>query len=126
LPANTRWEDLTFEFTAEEVVNVRFRQETRRYEPEHFGMKSKKNGRPTTLWTLLRSIAQLAGSLTWRDRAASTTTKKQKQLLSSRLMSLFGILGDPIPWRPAQRAYVARFAICDCTPVGGHARSGHR
>jgi hypothetical protein len=34
LPADTRWEDLTFEFTAEEVVNVRFCQETRRFEPE--------------------------------------------------------------------------------------------
>jgi hypothetical protein len=126
LPADARWEDLTFEFTAEEVVNVRFGHETRRCEPEQFGMKNKKNGRPTKLWTLLRSIARLAGSLTWKDRAASTKIKKQKQLLSSRLTTLFGISGDPIPWRPAQRAYVTRFTIRDSTPDGGHARSGRR
>ena len=126
LPAHTRWEDLTFEFSAEEVVNVRFRQETRRYEPEQFGMKSKKNGRPTFLWTLLRSIARLAGSLTWNDPGASTRIKKQKQLLSRRLTTLFGIADDPIPWRPAQKAYQAHFTICDSTPSGGHARSDRR
>lgn len=126
LPADARWEDLTFEFTADEVVNVRFRHETRRFEPEKFGMKSKTNGRPTTLWTLLRSIARLAGSLTWKDQAASTRIKKQKQLLSNRLTSLFGIAGDPIPWRPDQRAYVARFTISDSTPGNGRARGGRR
>lgn len=126
LPADAQWEDLTFEFTAAEVVNVRFRQETRRFEPEQFGMKSKKNGRPTTLWALLRSIAQLAGSLTWKDPAASKKIKKQKQLLSGRLIELFGITGDPIPWRSDQRAYVARFTISDRTPGNGRARSGSR
>ena len=94
LPPNARWEDLTFEFTAEEVVNVRFGPQTRRFEPEQFGMKSKKNGRPTMLWTLLRSMARLAGSLTWNDSQASTKIKKQKQLLSTRLMHLFGLPGD--------------------------------
>ncbi|MGB6538540.1 MAG: hypothetical protein WBF58_21565 [Xanthobacteraceae bacterium] len=126
LPADARWEDLRFEFTDREVVNIRFRQETRRFEPEQFGMKSAKNGRPTTLWTLLWSIADLEGSLTWKDRAASTKVKKRKQLLSNRLASLFGIQGDPIPWRPNQRAYVARFTIRDSTPDNGRARNGRR
>jgi len=126
LPADARWEDLTFEFTAAEVVNVRFRQETRRFEPEQFGMKSKKNGRPTIHWTLLRSFAQLAGSLTWKDQAASAKIKKQKQLLSRRLIELFGITGDPIPWQPGQPAYVARFTISDRTAGNGRARSGSR
>lgn len=126
LPADTRWEDLTFEFTAEEVVNVRFRKETRRYEPEKFGMKNKKNGRPTLAWTILRTLAQQAGALTWKGAKASTRVKKQKQLLSGRLTSLFGIQDDPIPWRPAQKAYVARFAIRDSTPDSAYARSGRR
>ncbi len=126
LPADACWEDLRFEFTDSEVLNIRFRQETRRFEPEQFGMKSAKNGRPTTLWTLLRSIAKLSGSLTWQDRSASTMVKKRKQLLSKRLMSLFGITGDPIPWRSDKRAYVARFIISDRTPGNGRARSGSR
>jgi hypothetical protein len=126
LPPNARWEDLTFEFTAEEVVNVRFGPQTRRFEPEQFGMKSKKNGRPTMLWTLLWSMARLAGSLTWNDSQASTKIKKQKQLLSTRLMHLFGLPGDPIPWWPDQRGYVSRFTISDSTPDRGRPRSGRR
>jgi hypothetical protein len=102
LPADARWEDLRFEFTDREVVNIRFRRETRRFEPEQFGMKSAKNGRSTVLWALLRSIANLGGRLTWKDAAASTRLKKQKQLLSSRLTSLFAIQTDPIPWRRDQ------------------------
>ncbi len=124
LPAEARWEDLRFEFTDSEVVNIRFRQETRRIEPEQFGMKSAKNGRPTVLWTLLWSIATRSGRLTWKDPKASTRVKKQKQLLSNRLTSLFGIQGDPIPWRNDQKAYVARFTICDSTPENGRVRSG--
>jgi hypothetical protein len=126
LPPDARWEDLTFEFTADEVVNVRFRQETRRFEPEQFGLKSKKNGRPTSGWILLRSIAQQGGSLTWKDRMASATIKKQKQLLSNRLRILFGIEGDPIPARAATRAYQARFTVRDSTPASAPARGGRR
>jgi hypothetical protein len=116
LPADTRWEDLTFEFTAEEVVNVRFCQETRRFEPEQFGMKSKKNGRPTLAWTVLQSLARQAGTLTWKDAKPSIQIKKQKQLLSNQLRKAFGILGDPITWHAPQRAYQSRFAIRDNTP----------
>lgn len=126
LPADARWEDLRFEFTDSEVVNIRFRRETRRFEPEQFGMKSAKNGRPTMLWTLLRSIAKRSGRLTWEDPEASTRIRKQKQLLSGRLIDLFGITGDPIPWRPDQRAYVARFTISDSAPDNGRARGGRR
>lgn len=126
LPADARWEELTFEFTADEVLNVRFRKEPRRFEPEQFGMKSKKNGRPTSGWILLRSIARQGGSLTWKDRMASTMIKKQKQLLSSRLKILFGIEDEPIPARAATRAYQVRFTIRDSTPASAPARTGRR
>jgi hypothetical protein len=76
LPAGTRWENLTFEFPAEEVVNVRFRQETRRFEPEQFGMKSKKNGRPTIAWKVLQILARQAGTLTWTRRRRSRSENK--------------------------------------------------
>jgi hypothetical protein len=124
LPADARWEDLTFDFTADEVVNVQFRKETRRFEPEQFGLKNKKNGRPTSGWILLRSIARQGGGLTWTDRTASATIKKQKQLLSSRLRTLFGIEADPIPARG--NAYQALFTIRDSTPQGAPARAGRR
>ncbi|MGH6813693.1 MAG: hypothetical protein ACREDM_15595 [Methylocella sp.] len=126
LPADTRWEDLTFEFPPEEVVKVRFCQETRRFEPEQFSMKSKKNGRPTLAWTLLRTLARQAEALAWRDAEASTKIKKQKQLLSNQLRKAFGILKDPITWHAPQRAYQSRFAIRDNTPSSTRQKNGSR
>jgi len=124
LPPEARWEDLTFDFIAEEVVNVRYRDRTRRFEPEEFGMKNRKNGRPTVLWVLFQAIAQRGGSLTWVEQKAATRIKKQKQLLSDALRHLFGIQDDPIPWRRAQAAYVARFVVRDSIPITAQRRPG--
>jgi hypothetical protein len=111
LPAEARWEDLTFEFIAEEVVNVRFRHETRRFEPEHFGMKSAKNGKPVGAWTVLRIMAERAGQLSWSDKAASPRLKKQVQLLSGLLRRAFGISTDPIRWHRLEGCYRTRFIV---------------
>ena len=111
LPPDARWEELGFDFVELEVINVRFRGETRRFEPEHLGMKNRKNGRPTLQWSLLRQMALAGGQLTWRDPGATIRIKKQKQELSDRLKAAFGIEGDPIQWDGDGNAYVARFVL---------------
>ena len=111
LPPDARWEELAIDFVEREVINVRFRGETRRFEPEHLGMKNRKNGRPTLQWTLLQQLALAGGELDWRDRGATTSIKKQKQALSDRLKAAFGIEGSPIKWDEARSAYVARFVL---------------
>jgi hypothetical protein len=120
LPAEARWEDLTFEFIADEVVNVRFGQQTRRFEPEHFGMKSVKNGKPTGAWTVLRVMAGQAGQLGWSDKAASRRVKKQKQLLSGLLRRAFGISTDPIRWHRLEACYRTRFVVRASMPSERH------
>lgn len=111
LPPDATWEQLAFEFIAAEVLNVRFRGETRRFEPEQLGMKNAKNGRPTNQWILLQSLAAADGQIGWGDSNAASTVKKQKQILIGKLQDAFGIAGDPIPWDTAKSAYVAKFAI---------------
>jgi hypothetical protein len=111
LPPDARWEELAFDFVELEVVNIRFRGETRRFESEHLGMKNRKNGRPTLQWPLLRQMALAGGQLAWRDLSATTRIKKQKQELSNKLKAAFGIEGDPIQWDGGINAYVARFVL---------------
>jgi len=111
LPPDARWEELVIDFVELEVVNIRFRDETRRFEPEHLGMKNRKNGRPTLQWTLLKQLALAGGELDWEDREATTSIKKQKQALSDRLKAAFGIEGSPVEWDEARSAYVARFVL---------------
>ena len=95
LPPDARWDELVIDFVEREVVNIRFRSETRRFEPEHLGMKNRKNGRPTLQWTLLKQLALAGGELDWRDRGTTTSIKKQKQALSNRLKAAFGIEEAP-------------------------------
>ena len=122
LPPDARWEEMVIEFTAAEVINVVFRGETRRFEPEHLGMKSAKNGRPTLQWTLLQTIAVSGGRLSWQHPGAAQNVKKQKQQLKAKLHASFGISTDPIPWSERQQAYVAAFTARGDVLARGRAR----
>jgi hypothetical protein len=99
------------DFVEREVVNIRFRGETRRFEPEQLGMKNRKNGRPTLQWTLMQGLALAGGELDWRDRGATTLIKKRMQALADRLKAAFRIEGRPIVWDKAKNAYVARVVL---------------
>ena len=117
LPDDARWELLTLDFTDAEVVLVRYAGQTRRFEPTDFGFRSHKTGKPTTAWRLLLETSSNAGRLP-RPTKLRTKVEKQKQLLSKRLVELFGISDDPLPWRSEEQAYVARFGLRDSRPKG--------
>ena len=111
-PPGTRWEDISIEFTAEEVATIRCRGDiTRRVEPEHLDMKNRKNGRPTLQWTLLRSLARSHGAISWNDHDADARIKQQKRQLSKKLMAYFGIEDAPIDWQYDDNEYRTRFSI---------------
>lgn len=109
LPTDARWEEIGIRFVADEVVNVSFRGETRRFEPDGLGMKSAKNGKPKAAWTYLKAFAMQGGRLPVHHARSAETSKhqKQKQALSKALRAAFGIADDPLPTVGAE--YVARF-----------------
>ena len=98
LPADASWSEMTFRFIADEVVNITFRGETRRFEPDQLGMKSAKNGKPKAVWTYLKAFALAGGRLPLHRDDPRETSKhqKQKQSLSKSLRDAFGISDDPI------------------------------
>ena len=110
-PPGSRWEDIVMEFRAEEVINIRCRDITRRVEPEHLGMKSQKNGKPTNQWVLLQSFARREGLITWGDPEANDRIKQQKRQLSKKLRAFFGIEDDPIVWDQEEQGYRTRFIV---------------
>lgn len=111
LPADARWEELAFEFTSADVVNVRFRGQTKRFEPEHFSMKDRRSGKPTEQWALLKIFAACEGKLGWSDSGAKVTVKKRKQELIWKLRAAFGIDGDAVVWNRGARVYETLFSI---------------
>jgi len=119
LPPDAQWRELRFEVVSKDVINVRFRGQTRRFEPEQLGMKSKKTGKPTLDWVALRTLALREGTLSWSgsNPKARATVVKRKQLLAGVLIREFGIQSDPLPWDERARVYVAQFRIVASNPT---------
>lgn len=111
LPADACWPELTFRFIADQVLNVSFRGETKRFEPDALGMKNAKNGQPKAVWTYLKAFALKGGRLAVHlgDPKKTSKHQKQKQALSISLRSAFGIADDPIPIEGSE--YVTRFVV---------------
>jgi hypothetical protein len=109
LPADARWEEIGIRFVADEVINVSFRGETRRFEPDGLEMKNAKNGKPKAAWTYLKAFAMQGGRLPVHHAKSTDTSKhqKQKQALSKVLRAAFGIAEEPLP--TVGDEYVARF-----------------
>ena len=109
LPPDARWEQLTIVFVADEVVNVSFRGQTRRFEPDQFGMKDARSGKPSRQWSYLKMFAIARGSLPVHPSKRIAGHQKQKQELSALLRRSFGIRDEPIPVEGGD--YRARFVI---------------
>jgi len=111
LPPDARWEELGIRFIADEVINVSFRGETRRFEPDSLGMKNGKSGKATKQWLYLKLLGSRSGRLPVHPANGEDTNKlqKQKQALSKALRQAFGIPDEPIPTEGGD--YVTRFVI---------------
>lgn len=111
LPPDARWEEITIRFVSDEVINVSFRGDTRRFESDGLGMKNANNGKPTKQWTYLKMFAMAGGCLPVHHANVRETSKhqKQKQALSKALRDAFGINSDPI--RMDGKDYVTRFVL---------------
>jgi len=111
LPADARWEEVTIQFISDEVINVLFRQTTKRFEPEHLSMKNQRNGRPTQQWELLKIFADHGGTIHPERNPKHQRFLKQKQELSDKLSLSFGLQDDPIPWNKWEQHFRTRFVI---------------
>ena len=64
--------------------------------------------------------------MSWSSPRAHPKVKKQKQLLSEKLMLAFGIADDPIVWDRQANVYRTKFKISG-TPLGfRHAQEARR
>lgn len=117
LPPDARWEEMVFEFTAADALNIRFRGESRSFDAQQLDMKRNRTGKPTSQWALLQGFAENDGEFSWASTGADPTVKKQKQMLSDKLIKAFGIADDPINWDKRSNTYRTKFKIRG-TPLG--------
>lgn len=126
LPPDARWEEMVFDFAAADAINIRFRGESRSFDAQQLDMKRTRTGHPTSQWKLLQAFAENDGEFSWFSRGANPTVKKQKQLLSDKLIKAFGITDNPINWLKRSNTYRTKFKITG-TPLGfRHAQTVRR
>jgi len=108
-PAGTRWPDVRLRFLDGETLSIGIGDvmATRNY--TQLGMASRRNGRPTRQWELLRIFANGHGTLDWSSREADRRHQKQKELLSKRLRRVFRI--DEDPFAIAGNGWQTRFTL---------------
>jgi hypothetical protein len=94
------WEDVEIEFLSDERVQIWTgnKIETRNY--GDMGFMDKRDDKPNQSWVILRTIAELGGTLA--DSAAARkkwpAVEKQIQRIRKALREHFALHGDPIPF----------------------------
>lgn len=116
LPPDARWEELTFVLVSDEVLNISFRGQTHRVEPDRLGMKDARSGKATDAWGFLRVLARTGGTLGPLNRELVEEHKKHKQTLTRKLVEAFGISAEPVLWDRKTRVYQTAFVIRDDRP----------
>lgn len=111
LPADVKWEELLFEFEAEQMLRITFQGMTKKFEPIDLHMRNNRDKVPNLQWTLLRSFAIKNGVIEDIAPRDFDQVQSQKRQLSNRLQAAFGIPDDPIPWNQDEKAYRTRFRI---------------
>ncbi|MFQ5733101.1 MAG: hypothetical protein ACE5KM_14260, partial [Planctomycetaceae bacterium] len=108
-PADACWCDVRMQFVDGETLSIAIGDVTATQNYTQLGMASRRNGRPTRQWELLRIFAAGYGLLDWSSRQADRRHQKQKELLSKRLRTFFRI--DEEPFCIAGNGWQARFAL---------------
>lgn len=96
LPSETGWGKVRIRFVSAAEVIVTFGKESRRFDPDEFGMKDRRNGKPSSIWELLKLFARSDGFLAHRTAQGRAKLEKKKQLLCIQLKEAFGLDGEPI------------------------------
>lgn len=117
LPPGATWAQITFRLTSMETAifngpGIAGRQ----IDPGDLGMRSTKNNASTLAWKFFIMLAEGHGALAPHNGQPIARVRKQKQALSERLRTTFGIGADPIVWDNRQRAYVTAFTVSDERP----------
>lgn len=113
-PPGTAWQQVSIRFVDAETVVIRAgaMQEPRDF--RELGFADQRNDQPDLQWKLLEFMARNGGVLSWGDRLSPEDIGKRKHQVSTlrrRLIALFGIDGDPIPFQPEKGVYEAEFVM---------------
>lgn len=113
IPKLKSWDGLSLQFSGDKHVEITFPGFNGILKLSYVDMNcvDKRNGKPDSQWALLKILASLQGSVTWKDKSAAATIKKSKQALKRRLIELFGVEEDPFHRYTKKEGYRVKFIL---------------
>lgn len=114
-PDDANWNDMSITFVSEHRVRIAVLTvtQTRSYAEMGFEDQRGGGGKPDSAWACLKVLAQSAGRIerpAELKRPGWPKVEKQVQAVRARLKEIFGIPGDPLPFRKPG-GYQAQFKI---------------
>ena len=114
-PAGASWKDVSITFTSEHRVHIAVFNTTgtRNYAEMGFEDRRGGGGKPDSAWVCLNLLAKSGGRIERPvdfNRQEWPKIEKKVQVIRERLQTLFGISGDPLPFRK-RSCYEAQFEI---------------
>lgn len=112
VPEGIKWGDVSIIFISEEAVEIRARVPLGVKNFIELGFKDNRGAnKPDRKWELLKDLGRYCGSISWKDKSASSKLKPHIKTLRKRLRALFKIDDDPFfPYRRT-RGYKTKFSI---------------
>jgi hypothetical protein len=114
--AEMRWEDIEIRFLSDHRIQVIAKDKIETFNYGDMGFEDARNRKPNRAWLLLRSLAELQGTISDGAQAEQDWPKVEKRIQEIRQIfrSRFGISDDPLPFIEGT-GYKARFSI-GCAP----------
>lgn len=114
-PSGTQWHEVKISFIDNENIKISARDKTENRHYSQMGFKDNKNNKPIFLWKFLKELASLSGRFTNCQHKEKDNVKKCFSNLRKVLFRLFGIKGNPVPYKKTENytGYETAFVIED-------------
>lgn len=111
IPQGMKWGDVSITFISDEAVEIRVKDPLGVKNFIELGFKDRRSNKPDRKWEILKLLAQNQGSISWKEKSASSKLKPHIKVLRRRLRDLFKMSDDPFfPYRQTN-SYKAKFTI---------------
>jgi len=112
VPDGIKWGDVSITFISEEAVEIRAGVPLGVKNFIELGFKDNRGAnRPDQKWELLKSLGRNCGSISWKDKSASSKYKPYFKTIRKRLRALFKIDDDPFFSYRQTGSYKTKFSI---------------
>jgi len=111
LPPNISWNDIVIKFLDGHNIQIVAGKQVYKANYKEMGFDDSRQLKPNLQWSLLKTLSENNGGISWKEGNAKNNVKKQKQLLSTKLKNYFNIESKPFYSYKKQLGYQIKITL---------------